>query len=313
MTQFLLILYTALAAFITSVLLLLLVVAKLRVRRHNRDTVLRANYLRVVMFRLLSGGDAVPRFPMIHRSGTLLLLVETIAGLMDATYGLDTGPLQQIISQYGLDRWLLRRIRYSRGYRRAYGLMLLSRLPVDPAVTARVVRYGRSRNRSVRFQVLMARLTADASTALRLMSEYPDPFSACEVSEIMTALRRGMLPVAYEPLVASENRNLRVVGLSIVRHFGIEEAERLLLRIVGGQAAPELGREALYTLCALRRPLTRRAVAGRMATMNPSERKALLRYIVAEGYSPGPIQRLFDKSERPYYESLVQSYKRSLA
>lgn len=108
----------------------------------------------------------------------------------------------------------------------------------------------------------MVRLAADPSTALRLMAEYPDPFSACEVGEIMAVLRRGMLPIAYEPLIGSPSRNLRIVGLNIVRQFGIEEAERLLLRIVSGDENPELVREALYTLCALRCPLTRRAVSG---------------------------------------------------
>ena len=159
----------------------------------------------------------------------------------------------------------------------------------------------------------MVRLEADPSTALRLMAEYPEPFSACEVGEIMAVLRRGMLPIAYEPLIGSPSRNLRIVGLNIVRQFGIEEAERLLLRIVSGDEDPELVREALYTLCALRRPLTRRAVSGRLSAMPPAERKALLRYVVAEGYSLGPLRRLLDERERPYYESLVQTYKRSLA
>lgn len=144
----------------------------------------------------------------------------------------------------------------------------------------------RAATRYVRFQSLMVRLPPDPSTALRLMAEYPDPFSACEVGEIMAVLRRGMLPIAYEPLIGSPSRNLRIVGLNIVRQFGIEEAERLLLRIVSGDENPELVREALYTLCALRRPLTRRAVSGRLSAMSPAERKALLRYVVAEGYSP---------------------------
>ena len=171
----------------------------------------------------------------------------------------------------------------------------------------------RSRNRYVRFYALMTQLAAEPATSLRRMAEYDYPFSACEVGEIMAVLRRGMLPIAYEPLIGSPSRNLRIVGLNIVRQFGIEEAERLLLRIVSGDEDPELVREALYTLCALRRPLTRRAVSGRLSAMPPAERKALLRYVVAEGYSPGPLRRLLDERERPYYESLVQTYKRSLA
>ena len=300
MTETLLMLYTMFAAAGTFALLSLLGAAELRARRRrSRDAALRAKYLRIVMLYLLAGEGPAPRFPMIRRAGARLLLVETVAGLAGVTYGLDAA--------------LLRRTARSRGYRRARCLLLLSRLPVGAAAADCAARYAASRNRYVRFQSLMVRLAADPSTALRLMAEYPEPFSACEVGEIMAVLRRGMLPIAYEPLIGSPSRNLRIVGLNIVRQFGIEEAERLLLRIVSGDEDPELVREALYTLCALRRPLTRRAVSGRLSAMPPAERKALLRYVVAEGYSPGPLRRLLDERERPYYESLVQTYKRSLA
>lgn len=300
MTETLLMLYTMFVAAGTFALLSLLGAAELRARRRRcRDAALRAKYLRIVMLYLLAGEGPAPRFPMIRRAGARLLLVETVAGLAGVTYGLDA--------------WLLRRTARSRGYRRARCLLLLSRLPVGAAAADCAARYAASRNRYVRFQSLMVRLAADPSTALRLMAEYPEPFSACEVGEIMAVLRRGMLPIAYEPLIGSPSRNLRIVGLNIVRQFGIEEAERLLLRIVSGDEDPELVREALYTLCALRRPLTRRAVSGRLSAMPPAERKALLRYVVAEGYSPGPLRRLLDERERPYYESLVQTYKRSLA
>lgn len=314
MTELLLMLYTAFAAAGTVALLLLLGAAELRARRQrSRDAVLRAKYLRIVMSYLLAGDGPVPRFPMIGRVGARRLLIEAIAGLVDVTYGLDAAPLRRIVERYGLEEWLLRRIRRSGSYSRAHNLLLLARLPVTDAGAACAACCAASRNRYVRFQSLMVRLAADPSTALRLMTEYPEPFSACEVGEIMAVLRRGMLPIAYEPLVGSPSRNLRIVGLNIVRQFGIEEAERLLLRIVAGDESPELGREALYTLCALRRPLTRRAVSGRLSSMSPAERKALLRYIVAEGYSPGPLRRLLSAHERPYYESLVQSYKRCLA
>ena len=298
MTETLLMLYAMFAAAGTFALLSLLGAAELHARRRRcRDAALRAKYLRIVMLYLLAGEGPAPRFPMIRRAGARLLLVETVAGLAGVTYGLDAAPLRRIVAEYGLDACLL----------------LLSRLPVGAAAADCAARYAASRNRYVRFQSLMVRLAADPSTALRLMAEYPEPFSACEVGEIMAVLRRGMLPIAYEPLIGSPSRNLRIVGLNIVRQFGIEEAERLLLRIVSGDEDPELVREALYTLCALRRPLTRRAVSGRLSAMPPAERKALLRYVVAEGYSPGPLRRLLDERERPYYESLVQTYKRSLA
>ena len=263
MTERLLIAYTVLAAFATAVLLAGLCASELRARRRSgRDAVLGSRYVRILMLYLLSGEGPVPRFPMSRRAGARRRLAETVAGLTGVTYGLDTEPLRRIVSEYGLDRWLLDRARRTSGSRRARCLLLLARLPLDEAVAARAARYARSRNRRVRFQALMVQLSADPSTALRLMAEYPAPFSACEVA---------------------------------------------------GDEVPEGGREALYTLCTLRRPLTRRRVSRRLAVMSPAERKALMRYMAAEGYSPGLLRRLFDARERTYCESLVQSYKRSLA
>lgn len=274
---------------------------------------LRTKYLHIVMLTLLSGEASVPRFPLLHRAGARRLLAETVAGVIGTTYGLDTAPLGSIVRHYGLDEWALRRVRRSAGYRRARALALLAHLPVDTVVTERTARYVRSRNPYVRFYALMARLAADPTKALRLMADYPSSFAPSEVAEIMVVLRRGMLPIAYEPLLASEQENLRRVGLAIVRQFGIEEAGQQLLRIAAQDALPELGCEALYTLCSMRQPLQRREAARRIASLRASQRKALLRCMAAEGYSPSELDLLFDGQELPYYHSLVQSYKRSLA
>lgn len=308
------IVYSAAAAVTALVLLGFRVAGRLRTgRRRSRDAVLRRRYLHILMLALLCDDGSVPRFPMLRRAGARLLLSETLSNVASVTYGLDPAPLRRIVGYYRLDRWLLRRVRRTQGYRRARCLSLLAGMPATQDVAAAVERYARSRNGSVRFYVLMTRLAADPSTALRLMASYPSDFSAWEVAEIMALLRRGVLPIAYGPLVGSPSRNLRLMGLGIVRQFGIEEAEPYLLRIIAADGAPGLSREALYTLCSLRRPLVRREVAGRLREMSASERKALLRYMVQEGYSPDALGKLIDARERPYYESLVQSYKRCLA
>lgn len=313
MTESLLIFYSAAATVVVLLLLTAMLLERFRMRRvESRDIILRGRYLHVVMLSLYAGDQEAPRFPMIDRLGARLLLAETLAGVRGATYGLDPLPLQRIVAAYKLDHWLLHRIRLSQGYRRARYLALFAALPEDAAMVARIDRYASSRNRSVRFQALMAQLSADSSMALRLISDYGALFSGCEVAEIMTLLRRGMLPIAYEPLLCSPSRNLRLVGLNVVRQFGIEEAEPLLLRMIASDESSELGREALYTLCSLHRPISRREVAARVATMDISERKALLRYMAREGYAPEAARRIFDKHEYPYYESLVQSYKRCL-
>lgn len=300
------------AVAIVGVLLAILRRALLERRDSTSDEALRERYLRIVMDTLLSDKDFTPRFPAIRRAGARLLLAEVIAGLVSVTYGLDPTPLQRIVERYRLSDYLLRRIRFSRGNRRAFYLSLLGRMPGREGMGCKASQYASSDNRYVRFYTLLAQLSCDSSITLQRLSEYPWPFSAYEVSEIMTMFRRGALPVCYEPLITSPIRNLRVVGLGVVRQFGIEEAERHLLRIVAEEGTPDVAREALYALCALHCPLQGRGVIRRISKMTPAERKALLRYMALEGYAPQALNNLLDKRDYPYYESLVLSYKSCL-
>ena len=47
--------------------------------------------------------------------------------------------------------------------------------------------------------------------------------------------------------------------------------------------------------------------------MDRGERKALCRRLAREGYSVAALGRLFDNDETRYVDSLVSSYKRSIA
>ncbi len=102
------------------------------------------------------------------------------------------------------------------------------------------------------------------------------------------------------------------MGLCVVRQFGIEEAEPLLLHLLDGEEPYASGVEALFTLCALHRPLVRREVSRCVARLNPSQRRALMRYMAQCSYSPQVLSRLFDDSESAYYDTIVRSYKRCL-
>lgn len=201
-----------------------------RRRREQWGNAVRGEYLRLVLLALAEGDTdgASGRFPGIGRVGARHALAEVLSRLAASTYGLDNRPLRRIVRENGLESYLLRRIRRTRGYRRAYYLLLLSRLPLEAQTDAAVARYTASRNPYVSFYALMTRLAFDPTMALRLVGEFARPFTVYEVSEVMATLRRGVLPVAYEPLLDSSDRNLRIVGLNIVRQFGIEEAERHL-------------------------------------------------------------------------------------
>ena len=168
------------------------------------------------------------------------VLARVLVLVASSSYGADRALLERLVAENGVDRWLLRRVRLTGGYTRARYLSLIASLPVGPHVVKRVSRYARSRNRYVRFYTLMVRVVSDPSQALKTMAGYREPFTGFEVAEIMAMLRRGLFPVAYGPLLESPVRNLRVIGLNIVRQFGIEEAERALLRMVGNDPVSEL-------------------------------------------------------------------------
>ena len=282
-------------------------------RRTGRDAALRSRYLHALLMALCGACGEPPWFPHFGARGTHRLLCETVAGVVTLTCGVDGRMLRQITGRCGLDRWLLRRCRRSHGYRRARELALLAALPADETLAAAAKPFLRSRNRYVRFYALAVQLSADPAHAVRHIAAYPARLSASEVAELIALLRRGMLPLAYGPLLESRIANLRRVGLAIVRQFGVEEAEGRLLQFIADTAEPELGREALYALCALRRSLLRREVAVAIAGMNDRERRSLLRCMALEGYSPAAMRRLFEPDEHPYYETLIRSYKRSLA
>lgn len=306
--------YSALAAVVTAALLVSLAAGRLREgRRRCRDAVLRRRYLGILLSARAAYGEEIPHFPLLGCAGSREVLTQAVARLAGTVCGVDTERLRRIVVRYRLDDWLLRRIRLSRGYRRARYLRMLTYLPSGADKNAAVARYARSRNRCVRFYALTARLSGDPAMALHLMADYVSPFSAAEIAGIMTVLRCGMLPVACEPLLGSPDRNLRLVGMGIVRRFGIVGAVRQLLRMVADDEAPEVGREALYTLLSLYRLPSRREAAGRLEAMSAAERRSLLRYMALEGYAAGTFGQLFVGEERRYYEALVRSYKRSLA
>lgn len=305
-------LYTLAALLLAAGLTGLRLTLRLRIRREPWREALERKYLRLIVRSLLAGRRHPPRLPASHRRRTRLLLAETLAGVVRATCGLDPELLRRIVSEYALDHLLLRRIRRTRGCRRAYWLSQLAALPADEPTVRRASRYARDPDRFVRFYTLLLRLSHAPSQTLRLIAEYPEPLTAFEIDGIVALLRRGLLPVACDPLLASPDRNLRALGLALVRRFGIDEAEPALLRIVDRDPSDELAREALLTLCTLRRPLARRAVARRMASMDCTERQLLLRRMAFEGYAPGALRRLLAPDERPGYESLVCSYKRYL-
>lgn len=285
--------------------------AWLACRRRQRDRLLCGCSIRQIVAAQLADPAAEVRLPLRRAVGRRRLLCELLSGLTAATYGLDAGPVRRLVAAYGLERWLLRRIRLSRGCRRARYLKWLADLPVDGPTREAAKRFLGDPCREVRFCALLVRIVGTPEEALRSIAAFGAPLTEGEVAEVLHLLRRGLLPIACRPLLEAPDANLRRLGLAIVEQFGVEEAEAVLLRMVASDEAP-LAEAALRVLVSLHRPLRRREVIARVRRMPAAERRALLRLLAREEYAPRSVRALFDAAELPYYDTLVGSYKRQL-
>lgn len=175
----------------------------------RRDAERREKYLNSVLWMLFSGTEECAHCPEAMSSRDRRLIAEDIADLVDSTYGLDPAPLRRIVERQRLDVFLLRRIRRNGGYRRAYYLHLLSRMPVDEKTVRAVERYTHSRNRYVRFCALSVQMMADMSALSSKIDAYSHRLSYFELSEVLRMLRQNVQPVA-EPESADAGTQCRL-------------------------------------------------------------------------------------------------------
>ena len=286
------------------------ILRRLRARRLRRlEEVLSQRYMRIVTAIILSNESLPYRFPMLEYRGAREIFARVLAVASRSVYGPDTAIIGRIAINNGIDIWLLHKIRHSKGYRRAYYISLLAALPITSGIVDQVARYDNDKNRFVRFYTLLIRISNDTSSALRSLAEFKEPLNDFEIAEIMAMLRRGLLPVACEPLLASNSRNLRILGLNIAREFGVEETKPLLLEIAVSEDDAEIAQTAIYALVAMRSSLANRRIATSIRNMPTDERRTLCRRLALEGYSASALRRLFGAQDGKFAEHLVATYK----
>lgn len=269
-------------------------------------------YMRIISAITLSNEGLPSKFPMLeHRCGREIL-ARVLATAATSLYGADVTIIGRIATDNGIDKWLLRCIRHSRGFKRAYYISLLAMLPLTSEMARQINKYSNDTNRYVRFYTLLIRIINDSSSALRELAEYKEALNSFELGEIMVLLRRGLLPVACEPLLASASRNLRAVGINIAREFGIEETSPLLFDIAATDTDEEVSQAALYALVSMHSSLSNSCIVASVRNMSMPARHSLCRCLVREGYSVSVLEELFDHSDGQYAEHLVATYKRRI-
>ncbi len=288
-----------------------IVYSKIKTHKHSQQTDIQNSYIRQIV-KMLFAEQVSAIYPHADTPQHLQALAEALHIVMSHTYGADKHILGELVEQTRLDIYLLRRVKQSRDIERSHILMLISAMPTQKPVSSLLRPYLYSSRSHVRTATLLALLAASPSTAIATISSISHNLTNFDIARIIMLLRRGILPIAYEPLLMSKNRNLRMLGLAIVRNFGIEIADKHLQNIIATSTDYAITKEALYTLSSLGRPLGRAKIRQRIGTMPPHLRKELCRHLTHEGYSLAALRTLFDQSEMLYTESLIKSYKRNL-
>lgn len=276
----------------------------------ERSRAKQMQYIRQMTQLLLS--DTATDHIRAHNRSERMALARAIYLIASHCYDCNWEAIRRVAEANRLEQLLVSRLRYTRGVSRATLLMLLSAIPQSETSARVVAKYMHCADNDIRIAALTATLAANPSMAIRTLSQVEYSLTPFDIARIIALLRRGLLPIAYEPLLADANPNLKRLGMAIVSSFGIEIAERRLHNIISTEQDPSLIRQAIYTLCSLGRSLSHTRIRERLAAMPTSERKRFCRHLSREGYSLASVRNIFSERECHYAETLINSYKRAL-
>ncbi len=279
-----------------------------RLSRNKHE--LQRHYLQSI----IEGGEEGERYldelSRLSSDSTKQVAAEVIAALTPIIYRLDQDQLIRISYSLHLAEYLLERAHKSRGEQRAEAMSLLSQLPVRHITEQQLSSFERDKDRMVRFFTLLTKININKGEFLRYVASYPSPLTPFEISGLLSLFRHSRVAVAYQPLLDTNNQNLNMLGLAVVREFGIESAEGALRHLVEKEEIHNKVRhEALYTLATLEQPLCSASIGSYVRCMPFWERQRFLRFITSMGYSQGVIDFFVSHSERQYFHSLIASYK----
>ena len=247
-----------------------------------------------------------------HSDTEYMALANAIHLIMSYTYATPIDTIRPLVEDSNIEKFLLSKLRKSANWQKAQLLIIMSSIPISRHAVKHISRYLYSADRHIRIAALIATLAASPTSAIRTIAELPYTLKPYDTSRIVALLRRGILPIAYEPLLISDNHNLLLLGIAITRSFGIDIADKHLHNIILRNEDKQIAREAIYSLATLGRPLDQQHISELLATMPPTHRRELCHHLSSEGYSLAALRRLFSENEILHAEPLINSYKRDL-
>jgi len=144
--------------------------------------------------------------------------------------------------------------------------------------------------------------------AIKHLARLSTPLTWHEIAILIHLMRRAGVPIAYTPMLTSQNRNLQLIGLYLCEQFSIVDAEPHLQHLVTS-SDKDIAYISLLTLCSVRGNISTPHVEQVLSQLAPHQRLNFIRHAVQSCYSPHSCTRLLTKRENSLFKERINSYK----
>ena len=240
------------------------------------------------------------------------VIIDAILFISEHIYGSATTRLSLIVEVCGLDCYILNSVKRNKGIERARILSKLSRLtPLTMAVEYAEI-YIEDKNWDTRFYATAILVATRPERAIKYIAKFDSPLTLHEVAILTHLMRRVGVPMAYTPLLASQNRNLQLIGIYISNHFSITDAEPHLQQLIESEEC-EVAYIALHTLCSIRGDISSQSAGYALRQLAPFQRATFIRHAVMKCYSLRPCAQFLSNEEQTLFAQRISSYKCRIA
>lgn len=236
------------------------------------------------------------------------VILDAVHFIAEKIYGNALNRLALIIEVCEVDYYLVGRIYRTRGRSRVCHLAKLSALTYATTIVEYAEVYLEEEHRETRFYAMAALVAARPDRAIHYILRFKSSLTLGEVAMLTQLLRRAGAPIAYTPLLSSQNHNLQLVGIYLSGHFSIVDAEPHLQRLAESEN-DEVSYMALLTLCSIRGDISTSQARTALKRLAPHERNSFMLYAVQNCYSLRSCVHLLTSEERRLFAQRINSYK----
>ena len=304
--------YTIYIIVVTTTTLYYLAKTQLRIHNETTNSLLCGNYIRQISKIILQNDTSSATDIIATTRCQQRALIEAIYIIINHSYGINPATIAQIAKQNNIKEFILKQISHTTPQKRGLLWLQLTTIAPSQQYIKQLQKELNHKDFHLRSCALIARLNIAPNESIKTLTELDFKLRPYDISRIIALVQRGVLPLALEPLLQSNNYNLKILALTIIRVFSLEISIRHIFPIIHKETDIALVHEAIYTLASLRHSLNSPYLRQRLLSMSKPQRRALCRYLSTEGYSINAMQWLFPYNEREYAEQLITSYKRQL-